>query len=927
MREIYNEQYYRAGCGPIPYEDSKHWVPFFCQIADRIVADLHPATVLDAGCAMGYLVAALRDRGVEAYGVDLSKYAISHVREDVKPYCFAASLLEPLPEALPTRFDLVISIEVLEHLYPEEGAQVVQNLCGLTDTVLYSTSPDDLTERTHVNVQQREYWVGLFAQNGFLDDLLYRPTYITPHAVCCRRDQNILRQIQDYERALRQLESDTDKSSQAFISKVYYTFDQGESENECLTFHMKAGTRFSEKIDIPFGCRGLRFDPVELTGCLAWDIFARTEKESLTVHAVNGMEMDGVWFFADTDPQISISLPDGCRQVMLEAEIIPMSQKGWLMLYEAIQHREKTWKKEQDIEKEKWETMLFALKEQAEQEQEKSKQRVLEEIDRRESDRKELEAKITALEKELETRIPALEQEWETRLSALKEDNRLLKEESQQYEEALALEKEKTNRLQDQIADYSSLVEYERGDHRRQMDGINEELRRMTEAYTCISTSRIWRMSKPLRWFLDNLKRFMAKVKRKLSPSEGTPALPISSGTAMADQGLLLSKNTIPMTQNPIDPIQTILVPNGVKRLNLVTDSIDSHSLLGGVATALILATEFANRFDYELRIITRNTDVNPVNYNKILRLSGIDPARKLSFYSDYERKTAPVDYKLEITEQDVFFATSWWSAKAISETTIRKRFFYIIQEVETFFYNYGGERLLCAQMMHSQDIDYLVNSHYLFDYFRQHEKNIVENGVFFEPAFPASLYGKKTFREKDRYKLFFYSRPNNPRNLFAFGVAMLDSAVRRGILDTKKWEIFCVGQDTPEITFCDGTQPNHLGQLSWEEYSTFLSEVDLGLCLMYTPHPSYPPYDVACSGGVVLSNKMENKTSFDACGNVILADLEEEPFMEAFLQAVQLAMDMEQRRKNYEENTICRDWHESLKQTVEYMGDCTGDV
>ena len=63
-----------------------------------------------------YLVAALRDRGVEAYGVDISEYAISKVREDIKPYCCVGSLTESLPKQLPETYDLVVTIEVLEHL-------------------------------------------------------------------------------------------------------------------------------------------------------------------------------------------------------------------------------------------------------------------------------------------------------------------------------------------------------------------------------------------------------------------------------------------------------------------------------------------------------------------------------------------------------------------------------------------------------------------------------------------------------------------------------------------------------------------------------------------------------------------------------------------------------------------------------------------
>lgn len=203
MSELYNAAYYHSGCGPIPYEEPEHWVKFFGMIADRIVADIHPKTVLDAGCAMGYLVAALRDRGVEAYGVDISAYAISKVREDVRPFCKVGSLTEPLPAGLPDRYDLVVTIEVLEHLYAEDGRQAIRNLCQLTDKVLFTSTPDDFTEPTHVNVQQREYWCRVFFENGFMDDINYRPTYLTAHALLFRRSANIERQVEDYERNIR----------------------------------------------------------------------------------------------------------------------------------------------------------------------------------------------------------------------------------------------------------------------------------------------------------------------------------------------------------------------------------------------------------------------------------------------------------------------------------------------------------------------------------------------------------------------------------------------------------------------------------------------------------------------------------------------------------------------------------------------------
>ena len=228
---------------------------------------------------------------------------------------------------------------------------------------------------------------------------------------------------------------------------------------------------------------------------------------------------------------------------------------------------------------------------------------------------------------------------------------------------------------------------------------------------------------------------------------------------------------------------------------------------------------------------------------------------------------------------------------------------------------------------MKSSKIDFIVNSSFLYNYFQENEPNITNNGIYFEPAFSKSLYKTPNLRKKEKYKLFFYARPNNPRNLYQIGVKMLKKAIETGILTSKEWEIYCVGQDAPVIEFSDGSKSISLGRLSWSEYAEFLSDVDLGLCLMYTPHPSYPPFDVACSGGVVLSNKMLNKVSFDMCKNVILADLDEASFLRAFQSAVLLAKDIEQRKQNFESNTIPRDWAMTLSETLKYMEDKTQNV
>ncbi len=156
---------------------------FFGDVADRIVADIGPKTVMDLGCAIGMLVEALRERGVDARGIDVSEYAIGQVPADLSAYCTVGSALEPLPG----RYDLITCIEILEHLSAEDGERALDVLCAHTDDILFSSSPTDLDEPTHVNVQPPEYWATAFARRGFVRDDDFDAAFISPWAVRFRK--------------------------------------------------------------------------------------------------------------------------------------------------------------------------------------------------------------------------------------------------------------------------------------------------------------------------------------------------------------------------------------------------------------------------------------------------------------------------------------------------------------------------------------------------------------------------------------------------------------------------------------------------------------------------------------------------------------------------------------------------------------------
>ena len=196
------DEYYYAHCCGDPYTRSEPLLRFFAGIADRVVADIAPATVLDAGCAIGLLVEALRERGVDATGVDLSSYAIGQVGERLRPYCRHGSIADEFP----ARYDLIVSLEVLEHMPPRDADAAIANFCRHTDDVLFSSSPFDYKEPTHINVHPPEHWAEAFARHGFYRDVDFDASHITPWAARFRRRaEPPHRIVRDYERRFWEL--------------------------------------------------------------------------------------------------------------------------------------------------------------------------------------------------------------------------------------------------------------------------------------------------------------------------------------------------------------------------------------------------------------------------------------------------------------------------------------------------------------------------------------------------------------------------------------------------------------------------------------------------------------------------------------------------------------------------------------------------
>jgi O-antigen biosynthesis protein len=365
-------------------------------------------------------------------------------------------------------------------------------------------------------------------------------------------------------------------------------------------------------------------------------------------------------------------------------------------------------------------------------------------------------------------------------------------------------------------------------------------------------------------------------------------------------------------------PLRVYSAPNDtLSRVSVVTDSINDGSLDGAVSTAIIMSALLAEARQARLRFITRTERAQPRNLENILSMYGINLPHEVEF------EFAPFhDHKYEISvfDNEIFVTTSWWTTAAMMESVRHDAIVYLLQEDERKSYPYGDDHLRCAQLLHTRTIHFVINTRLLFGHFiGEGLTNVAERGVWFEPAFPKKIFYPRNRSNSQKQILIFYARPNNLCNLFYFGIELLELAVKRGIIDLAKWDIMLIGSHIPSVTFGNNYVPEKRENLSWGEYAELLGKVDLGLCLMYTPHPSYPPLDLAASGAVAVTNRFGNKQDLhNYSPNIICGDLDLESMSTVLRKGIALSTNIAERTENYRFTTLGSDWRLAFSEVIE---------
>lgn len=372
-------------------------------------------------------------------------------------------------------------------------------------------------------------------------------------------------------------------------------------------------------------------------------------------------------------------------------------------------------------------------------------------------------------------------------------------------------------------------------------------------------------------------------------------------------------------------PLRIFPAPSNVRRITLVTDSVASTSLMGGVGTALIMAAIWAERTGAVLRVVTRTEPPTGSALSSVLSANG------LSFSGDIEYVYCPHfgSAELEVGTNDMFLATSWWTARCLLNTVPAQKIVYLLQEDERMFYPFGDDHLACSETLAEPFALVVINSGLLHSHLSEGANSIPQlslRSVHFEPAFTYVRQTRVSKAPGAKKKLFFYARPHNPRNLYWTGIRLLNQAAIQGVIDSARWEIHLVGRGLERLQFENGLTAVFHDQMSWQNYAHFLQGVDAGLSLMYTPHPSYPPLDLAAMGIPVLTNRFGLKSDLSMYSNNILcSDLRMSELIEGLRRLMKLAEDPQASARNRQTDHINRDWGGALRPVIERLSQLEG--
>jgi O-antigen biosynthesis protein len=295
--------------------------------------------------------------------------------------------------------------------------------------------------------------------------------------------------------------------------------------------------------------------------------------------------------------------------------------------------------------------------------------------------------------------------------------------------------------------------------------------------------------------------------------------------------------------------------------VHVLVPGVSPSGVFGGVATAVTLAVGLAERGERVRIVLT--------DYGQTL-----GPARVRALVLRHVR-TSPAtldrievalairdDQVLDLGPADVFVATAWWTAFRAAATieaqpglTVR-RAVYLVQDFEPLFYA-ESERRTMARASYALPTVPVVNSAPLAAHLADEVGLAVEPALVLAPI--VAVPGRSPLRAwptgGEPLRVVVYARPSVERNLFPTAMRAVARWLEQRTDDTPV-EVVAVGERLDARYVVAGREVRDLGVRSWDGYLEVLAGAHLGVSLMLSPHPSYPPLEMATAGMVVVTNR-----------------------------------------------------------------------
>jgi glycosyltransferase involved in cell wall biosynthesis len=404
-------------------------------------------------------------------------------------------------------------------------------------------------------------------------------------------------------------------------------------------------------------------------------------------------------------------------------------------------------------------------------------------------------------------------------------------------------------------------------------------------------------------------------------------SLPPAIGTA---KGAVVGDEKTRRLARLIEPLELSVSADAPERVNLLIPEVELRHFFGGYITKFNLARKLAER-----GVRTRILTVDPTRplprgwqdqVSSYAGLAGVFDKVEVAFARD---RDAPV----EVSPDDAFIATTWWTAHiahAALRSVRRERFLYLIQEYEPYTFPIGSASALAASTYEFPHLA-MFSTAFLRDFFARRGYGVFAAGeaegtraslhfdnaiTAVEPATAAEMAAR------DRKRLLFYARPeaHGARNMFELGLLALADAAGRGVLG-REWDLHGVGtvEGRDRIQLVAGRHLDLLPKRDQAGYARMLAEHDVGLALMGTPHPSLVPLEMASAGMLTVTNTFETKTSeamSAIAGNLIAVP----PTLDGIVRGLETAVagvDDHERRIAGAEVNWSRDWEDSLNDDV----------